>query len=70
MELGLTVEAPDSNMVFFQPPAVSDINDFVAAMGAAGVRCAAVAGRIRLVTHLDVTSEDVEVAIGAIAGLV
>lgn len=70
IELGLTVEQPESNMVFFRPPAGTDINDFVASMRDAGVRAAPVAGRIRLVTHLGVSGEDVEDAITAIAGLV
>jgi threonine aldolase len=69
-ELGLTVEEPESNMVFFQPPEGEDLADFAAALGAAGVRAAPVAGRIRLVTHLGVSAEDVEGAIRAIAGLV
>jgi threonine aldolase len=67
--LGLTVEEPESNMVFFQPPEGEDLVEFVAALGAAGVRAAPVAGRIRLVTHLGVSGEDVEDAIKAIGAI-
>ena len=67
---GLPVEEPESNMVFFRPPAGQATEAFVAAMRDAGVRAAPVAGRIRLVTHLGVSADDVEKAIEAIAGLV
>lgn len=69
-EQGLRVEAPESNMVFFRPPDGVAAEGFVAAMGDEGVRAAPVAGRIRLVTHLGVSADDVEKAIEAIAGLV
>jgi threonine aldolase len=69
-ELRLTVEDPESNMVFFHPPEGEDLVEFAAALGAAGVRAAPVAGRIRLVTHLGVSAADIESAIDAVAGLV
>jgi len=67
---GLTVEEPESNMVFFRPPEGRDLAGFAAAMRDQGVRAAPVAGRIRLVTHLGVSAADVEQAIEAIGTLV
>lgn len=67
---GLSIEEPETNMVFFRPPAGQATEAFVEAMRDAGVRAAPVAGRIRLVTHLGVSADDVEAAIEAIGGLV
>ncbi|HSM02229.1 MAG TPA: threonine aldolase family protein [Acidimicrobiia bacterium] len=68
-EVGLTVEEPESNMVFFRPPPGYSLEAFVARMSDEGVRGIALAGRIRLVTHLDVTGEDVDRAVESIASL-
>jgi len=68
---GLSVEDPESNMVFFRPPEGIAIEAFTTRMRDGGVRAAAVAGRIRLVTHLGVSESDVDRAvdvIGAITG--
>lgn len=64
--LGLTVEDPESNMVFFRPPPETSLEAFAARMKEAGVRAAPVAGRIRLVTHLGVSAEDVDRAVEVI----
>lgn len=64
-EAGLDVAAPESNMVFCHPPSDMETQEFIAAMGSEGVRIGAVAGRIRMVTHVDVSSDDIETAIQA-----
>ena len=66
---GLTVDPPESNMVFLHAPAGSTLDGFSARMGEAGVRAVPVAGRIRMVTHLDISEEDVDRAIEIIGGL-
>lgn len=68
--LGMEVIAPESNMVFFTPPAATDAAAFVTALAREGVRCSPVAGRIRMVTHLGVSAEEIEKAIGAVGRLV
>lgn len=57
---GLDVAAPESNMVFCHPPAPLDATGFIAAMAAEGVRIIEVAGRIRMVTHLGVSTADID----------
>ncbi len=44
--------------------------EFLGEMMRAGVRMGAVRGQIRAVTHLDVTTEDIELAIQAAADIV
>ena len=65
-EAGLDVAAPESNMVFCHPPSDMEIQEFIAAMGSEGVRIGAVAERIRMVTHVDVSTEDITTAIQAV----
>jgi threonine aldolase len=67
--LGLTVEDPESNMVFFRPPPETSLESFTAKMREAGVRATPLAGRIRLVTHLGVSAKDIESAIEVIGKL-
>ncbi len=49
-----------TNMVYFSVRGKLDAPQFVAALGERGVLCLPVDGRIRLVTHLDVTPEQTE----------
>jgi threonine aldolase len=69
-EAGIAVETPESNMVFCQPPDRLGLDGFVQALAAEGVRAAAVAGRVRMVTHVDISTDDIEVAITAAARVV
>jgi threonine aldolase len=62
-ELGLEVAEPESNMVFCGPPPGMELAGFISAMGSEGVRIGAVAGRVRMVTHVDVSSDDIATAI-------
>jgi threonine aldolase len=61
---------PETNMVFFE---VADAGytsaEFLGEMLRAGVRMGQVRGQIRAVTHLDVTGEDIELAIRAAADI-
>src|SRR5690349_9806255 len=64
---GVDPETVETNIVAFERP---DAAAFVAAAREAGVLCGAVGARtVRLVTHLDVTRADAEVAAKALAGL-
>src|SRR4030095_14227621 len=61
---------PETNMVSFAPAGVGISNaTFLAALLRHGVRMGEVQGQIRAVTHLDVTSADIEVAIKAVADI-
>ncbi len=64
-EAGLEVADPESNMVFCEPPPRLGIQGFIDGMEAEGVRVSAVAGRIRMVTHVGVSSQDIDAAITA-----
>ena len=65
-DLGVDVTPPESNMVYFDPsPKGLSSEAFVSALD--GVRMSIVAGRVRAVTHLGVTGDDIEVAISASA---
>lgn len=64
-EIGLEVAEPESNMVFCGPPPGMELAEFVAAMVSEGVRIGISAGRIRMVTHLDVSTDDITTAIQA-----
>ena len=68
--LGVDVSPPESNMVFFDPPATMTAAEFAGMLGEAGVRAGALGQRIRMVTHLGVSASDVERALAAIAGVV
>jgi threonine aldolase len=70
-ELGMAVEDPETNMVFFDPtPAGIDAPALVAALAERGVRMSEVAGRIRAVTHLDVDESGIERALATAAEVV
>ncbi len=69
-DLGFAVTEPDTNIVVCTPPAGWAAPDLVAALAAEGVRASIVPGRIRMVTHLGVTTEEVEQAIAAVARVV
>lgn len=62
-DLGLEVAEPESNMVFCSTPQGMMAAEFIDAMTAEGVRASSVAGRIRMVTHVGVSAEDVESAL-------
>ncbi len=63
--LGLTVEKPETNMVYVNIPN-ERMSPLHAHLTAAGVR-ASIAPRMRLVTHMDVSSDDVRRVIEAFA---
>ncbi|MCY4120528.1 MAG: low specificity L-threonine aldolase, partial [Acidobacteria bacterium] len=59
--------APETNMVFFDVSGLGLSNRaFVDSLAAAGVRMGGAGGQIRAVTHLDVSRQGVEMALGAI----
>ena len=62
---------PETNMVFFEvvAPGLSN-GEFLEEMLRAGVRMGQVRGQIRAVTHLDVSAEDIELALRAAADIV
>lgn len=62
---------PETNMVFFEVTESGLSNgQFLDGMLRAGVRMGQVRGKIRAVTHLDVSADDIEFAIRAAAGVV
>lgn len=62
---------PETNMVFFDVVAAGWSNtEFLAGMLRAGVRMGQVRGQIRAVTHLDVSADDIELALSAAAEIV
>lgn len=69
-DLGLTVSPPESNMAFCDPPIGTSIPGFIAALEAEGVRVSTVAGRIRMVTHLGVSADDIESVLDAVRRVV
>ena len=69
--LGLTVEEPpDTNILFFAPPAGMGAAAFDAALQARGVRVSVLGNRCRAVTHLDVSTDDIDDALAVMAGVV
>ena len=59
---------PESNMVFFSIASdVLSTGAFLSAMADRGVKLGAVGGRIRAVTHLDVSAEDITTTLNAVA---
>jgi len=68
--LGFDVTTPDTNIVVCAPPPGWAAADLIAAFGAEGVRVSMVPGRVRLVTHLGVTAEDIEQALEVAARVV
>ena len=69
-DLGLGITPAESNMVFCSPPGGMTAAAFSAALEREGVRASALGGRIRMVTHLGVTTADVETAIVAIVRVI
>lgn len=70
---GLRVRTPrpETNIVFFDVTGLGlECRDFLARLADAGIRMAESRGEIRAVTHLDVSREDVERAVAAVAGIV
>jgi threonine aldolase len=66
-DIGVTVTAPATNMVFFDPsPAGVTAPDLATRLADEGVRVSVLGDRIRAVTHLGVSEEDVDRAVGAI----
>jgi threonine aldolase len=61
---GLEVDAPETNMVFIAP-GEKELEPVRAHLAARGITIAAQRPRTRLVTHLDITAEDVERTIEA-----
>jgi len=62
---------PETNMVFFEIGDAGLSNaEFLDEMLRAGVRMGQVRGQIRAVTHLDVSAEDIELALRAAEGIV
>jgi len=62
---------PETNMVFFEVGDAGLSNaEFLDEMLRAGVRMGQVRGQIRAVTHLDVSAEDIELALRAAEGIV
>lgn len=65
-DAGFAVEAPETNMVYFDPAPVGlTLEAAVAAFEERGIRVVALAGRVRAVTHLGVSGSQVERAIEA-----
>jgi threonine aldolase len=61
---------PETNIVFFDAGGTGLSNEgFLAALLSRGVRMAQARGQIRAVTHLDVSEQDIDVAISAIADI-
>jgi threonine aldolase len=70
-QLGLAVEEqPDTNILFFAPPPTMTAAALDAALAARGVRVSVLGNRCRAVTHLDVTADDIDDALGAMAGVI
>jgi threonine aldolase len=68
--IAVSTAKPESNIVFFDVSGIGLSNeDFLAALSARGVRMAQARGEIRAVTHLDVSQQDIDVAISAIADI-
>jgi threonine aldolase len=69
---GISVRTPrpETNMVFFSPRDTGWSNEaFLQALETRGVRMGQVRGEIRAVTHLDVSTSDIDIAIEAIAAI-
>jgi len=65
-DLGLSITPPESNMVFCDPPQGMDSAAFSAVLTKHGVRASTVGARVRMVTHLGVSRDDVDAAITAV----
>lgn len=68
---GITVETPDTNLVFFDISATGiGLDDFQMRMRSRGIMLSGLGGRVRACTHLDVTAPMVEDAIATIREIV
>jgi threonine aldolase len=68
---GIEVQAPETNLVFFKPDGAGVPGDrMVTELRKRGVMLAMMDGRIRACTHLDVTSDMIEEALGHIREIV
>lgn len=66
--LGLEVTYPETNLVYADPgPVGLDAPAFAAALADRGVHVSTLGSRNRLCTHLDVTADDIDVALAEIA---
>jgi threonine aldolase len=63
-------EPPDTNILFFAPPAGMGAAAFDAALQARGVRVSVLGNRCRAVTHLDVSTDDIDDALAVMAEVV
>ncbi len=68
---GITVQAPETNLVFFTPDCAGVSGaKMVAELRKRGVTLAMMDGRIRACTHLDVTAAMIEEAVGHVRDIV
>jgi threonine aldolase len=68
---GIEVQAPETNLVFFKPDGAGVPGDrMVTELRKRGVMLAMMDGRIRACTHLDVTADMIEEALGHIREIV
>ncbi|MDW8443715.1 MAG: threonine aldolase family protein [Acetobacteraceae bacterium] len=67
---GMTVQAPETNLVFFDPTGAGMAPEALAArLAARGIRISVLGGRCRAATHLDVTGEMIEEAAAEIRAI-
>lgn len=65
------MQTPETNLVFFKPDGAGVSGDkMVAELRKRGVMLAMMDGRIRACTHLDVTAEMIEEAVGHVRDIV
>ncbi len=68
--MGLDVVEPETNLVYVDPrPVGFDAVSFAAALAERGVEISTIGARNRLCTHLDVTADDVDRALQAVAAV-
>lgn len=63
--VGVDPKSVRTNIVFFDT-LERPVDDVVSALGDRGVHCFNIDGRIRMVTHYEISSEDVDAALGAV----
>lgn len=69
-EVGLAVSAPETNMVYFDPPPGRTLGEFLDALRLEGVRASGIQGRVRMVTHLGVDDAAVAAAVTTVGRVV
>jgi threonine aldolase len=68
--IAVSTAQPESNIVFFDPSGTGLAKqEFLEALSARGIRMGLVGERIRAVTHLDVSAQDIDAAISAVADI-